>query len=123
QHPAVGEMKFKTGLGRPERDNAIDQFLRDDLTPVEERMWAESFDTPPQRLTAAEKRSWLDRMSGVSMGSDAFIPFRDNVDRAAASGVAYLAQPGGSVRDDDVISACDEYGIVMVFTKVRLFHH
>ena len=123
QHPSVDELRFKSGTGRPERDNAIDQFLRDDLTPAEVTLFEQLFDEPPRRLNPEEKRAWLDQLSDVALGSDAFIPFRDNVDRAATSGVRYLAQPGGSVRDDDVISACDEYGIVMVFTGVRLFHH
>ncbi|MEA2640517.1 MAG: phosphoribosylaminoimidazolecarboxamide formyltransferase / cyclohydrolase [Chloroflexota bacterium] len=123
QHPAVAELRFKPKTGRTERDNAIDQFLRDDLTPTEISMWEELFETPPRHLSAEEKRAWLDRLQGVSMGSDAFIPFRDNIDRAATSGVRYVAQPGGSVRDEDVIHACDEYGMVMIFTGVRLFHH
>ncbi len=123
QHPSVLDLPFRSGLGRPERDNAVDGFLRDDLSPAEERDWLRSFATRPTRLSVDERRDWLDRMRGVSLGSDAFIPFRDNVDRASRSGVKYIVQPGGSVRDDDVIAACEEYAMVMIFNGVRLFHH
>jgi phosphoribosylaminoimidazolecarboxamide formyltransferase / IMP cyclohydrolase len=123
QHPAVADLRFKATAGRPDRDNGIDQFLRDDLTPAEQPLFEALLDEPPRRLTREEKRSWLDQLTDVALGSDAFIPFRDNVDRAAASGVRSLAQPGGSVRDEDIVHACDEYGIVMVFTRTRLFHH
>lgn len=123
QHPAVLELKFKQGLGRPERDNAIDVYLRDDLTPAEQKAWEEAFEVVPRRLSREEKRAWLDGLSGVSMASDAFFPFRDNIDRAHQSGVRYVVEPGGSVRDDQVIAACDEYGMVMIFSGVRLFHH
>ena len=123
QHPATLGLEFKEGLGRPGRDNAIDGFLRDDLGPAEDEAWRDSFAKVPQRLTATQKREWLDGLSGVALGSDAFIPFRDNVDRAAMSGVRYLVQPGGSVRDEDVVAACDQYGIVMALSGVRLFHH
>lgn len=123
QHPAVLEMQFKEGLGRPERDNAIDQYLRDDVIPAEERAWRELFEVVPERLTAEEKREWLASLSGVSLGSDAFIPFPDTINRAQQSGVKFIAQPGGSLRDDAVVQACDEYGMVMAYTGVRLFHH
>ena len=123
QHPATLGLKLRDGLGRPERDNAIDGFLRESLAPAEEDVWRTSFDEAPARLAPEEKRAWLDGLEGVAMGSDAFIPFRDNIDRAAMSGVRYVAQPGGSVRDDDVIAACDQYGMVMALTGVRLFHH
>ena len=123
QHPRVLAMQFKKGLGRPERDNAIDQYLREDIIPAEERLWRESYRTVPDRLTADERRAWLDKLDGVTLGSDAFIPFPDTINRAAQSGVRYIMQPGGSVRDEDVITACDEYGMVMVYTGVRLFHH
>ena len=123
QHPATLGLEFRDGLGRPERDNAIDGFLRDDLAPAEDEVWSASFAKVPKRLTATEKRTWLDGLTGVAMGSDAFIPFRDNVDRAAMSGVTYVVQPGGSVRDEDVIAACDQYGMVMALSGVRLFHH
>ena len=123
QHEAVLGLKLRDGAGRPERDNAIDGFLRDDLSTAEDAVWREAFDEVPGRLTPEQKRAWLDGMTGVAMGSDAFIPFRDNIDRAAMSGVSYVAQPGGSVRDEDVIAACDQYGMVMALTGVRLFHH
>ena len=123
QHPRVLAMQFKKGLGRPERDNAIDQYLREDIIPAEERLWRESYRTVPDRLTADERRAWLDKLDGVTLGSDAFIPFPDTINRAAQSGVRYIMQPGGSVRDEDVITACNEYGMVMVYTGVRLFHH
>ncbi|HOJ78993.1 MAG TPA: phosphoribosylaminoimidazolecarboxamide formyltransferase [Bacillota bacterium] len=123
QHPAVLNLKFKEGIGRPDRDNAIDQFLRDDLTAPELKALKELFDVEPEFLTPAAKREWLQGLTGVSLGSDAFFPFRDNIDRAKQSGVSYIVQPGGSVRDDIVIEACDEYGMVMAFSGVRLFHH
>jgi len=123
QHPAVLGLRFRQGIGRPERDNAIDQFLRDDMTPAEEKAWQEAFEQVPVRLTPKEKREWLDGLRGVALASDAYFPFRDNIDRARRSGVAFVAQPGGSHRDAEVIAACDEYGMVMAFTGVRLFHH
>jgi phosphoribosylaminoimidazolecarboxamide formyltransferase/IMP cyclohydrolase len=123
QHPAVLELRFREGLGRPERDNAIDVYLRDDLTPAEQAAWEEAFAVVPKRLTPQEKRAWLDGLDGVALASDAFFPFRDNIDRAKQSGVQYISEPGGSVRDDDVIAACDEYEMVMAFSGVRLFHH
>ena len=123
QHPAVFNLKFKTGLARPERDNAIDLFLRDDITENELKVWLELFDEEPVRLTRQEKKEWISGLTGVSVGSDAFFPFRDNIDRAYQSGVRYIVQPGGSVRDDSVLSACDEYGIVMVYSNLRLFYH
>ncbi len=123
QHPRVLALPFRQGIKRPERDNAIDQFLLDELTPAAEAYWRQSFAEPPVRLTRAEKREWLDQFSGVSLGSDAFFPFRDSIDRASRSGVSFVAQPGGSVRDDVVTAACDEYGMAMALTGVRLFHH
>ena len=123
QHPAVLDLRFRRGLRRPDRDNAIDQYLLDTLTPAEEHVWRESFRVVPQRLSPDEKHTWLQGLTGVALGSDGFIPFRDNIDRASASGVRYLAQPGGSLRDEPVIAACDEYGMVMALTGVRLFHH
>ena len=123
QHPAALGLRFRDGLGRPERDNAVDGFLRDDLSPAEDAVWRASFAVVPERLTAAMKREWLGGLTGVAMGSDAFIPFRDNIDRAALSGVRYVVQPGGSVRDEDVVAACDQYGMVMALSGVRLFHH
>ena len=123
QHPRVLSLPFRDGIRRPERDNAIDQFLLDSLTSAEEAHWLNSFREAPIRLTAVEKREWLDQLDGVVLGSDAFFPFRDSIDRASQSGVAYVAQPGGSMRDNIVIEACDEYGIAMVMTGTRLFHH
>jgi len=123
QHPRVLGLPFRDGIKRPERDNAIDQFLVDNLTAAEEAHWLQSFKATPVRLTAAEKREWLSQMSGVTLGSDAFFPFRDSIDRASQSGVTYVAQPGGSVRDDVVIEACNEYGMTMALTGTRLFHH
>ncbi|HLV30101.1 MAG TPA: hypothetical protein VKY57_00890, partial [Chitinispirillaceae bacterium] len=123
QHPAVHNLDFKDGIKRAERDNAIDQFLEESLTPAEQYVWQNNFKKEPQRLSSEEKREWLNLIDGVSMASDAFFPFRDNIDRAHQSGVKYIVQPGGSVRDDLVIEACNEYGIVMAFSGLRLFHH
>lgn len=123
QHAATLALPFKDGLGRPERDNAIDGFLRDDLSPAELDIWRQAFTSKPERLTRARKAAWARKLTGVALGSDAFIPFRDNIDRAAMSGVRYVVQPGGSVRDEDVVSACDQYGMVMAISGVRLFHH
>jgi len=123
QHPAVLGLKFKTGVKRPDRDNAIDQYLRDDVTPAEKAGWKDVFDGMPQPLAPGEKRKFLDGLQDVVLGSDAFFPFRDSIDRASQSGVRYVFEPGGSARDDAVIQACDEYGMAMVFTGVRLFHH
>jgi phosphoribosylaminoimidazolecarboxamide formyltransferase/IMP cyclohydrolase len=123
QHPHVLGLSFRPGLDRVDRDNAIDQFLREDLTSAEEQLWRECFAEIPARLTAQEKRGWLDAVRGVTLASDAFIPFRDNVDRAHASGVEYVVQPGGAQRDPDIIAACDDYGMAMAFTGLRLFHH
>jgi AICAR transformylase/IMP cyclohydrolase PurH len=123
QHPAVLELPFRMGLGLPERNNAIDLFLEDSLSSAEETEWISNFSSAPRRLSSEEKDAWLSRQQGVSLASDAFFPFRDNVDRASRSGVSYISQPGGSVRDDVVIQAADEYGIVMAMSKLRLFHH
>jgi phosphoribosylaminoimidazolecarboxamide formyltransferase/IMP cyclohydrolase len=123
QHPAVLQLPFKAGIAVPERDNVIDQYLRDDITPNEMKGWPNVFTSIPHRLTAEEKRAWLSNLTGVALGSDAFFPFRDNIDRAAGSGVRYIAQAGGSIRDDAVIEACNEYNMVMALTGVRLFHH
>jgi phosphoribosylaminoimidazolecarboxamide formyltransferase/IMP cyclohydrolase len=123
QHPAVLGLKFKPGVKRPDKDNAIDQLLQADVTPAEKAGWTDVFEDPPRQLTVEERRAWLDGMSGVTLGSDAFFPFRDSIDRAARSGVSCVLQPGGSNRDEAVIQACDEYGMVMVFSGVRLFHH
>ncbi|HHV60029.1 MAG TPA: phosphoribosylaminoimidazolecarboxamide formyltransferase [Clostridiaceae bacterium] len=123
QHPKVFEMKFRDDCPRSVRDTAIDLYLRDEMTPQEEAEWRKLFDKVPEKLTAREKEEWLSKLDGVALGSDAFFPFSDNIDRAAKSGVKYVVQPGGSVRDEDVINACNRYGMVMVFTGIRLFHH
>ena len=123
QHPAVLDLPFKPGLKRPDRDNAIDQFLRDDITSNEKANWDEIFVRTPEQLLPDEKREWLSKLDSVTLGSDAFFPFRDSLDRAAASGAKYILEPGGSTRDSDVIQAADEYGMIMVFSGVRLFHH
>lgn len=123
QHPSVLDLPFKPGIKRPDRDNAIDQFLRDDVTPNEKYAWDEIFAQTPRQLTPDEKREWLSKLDSGTLGSDAFFPFRDSIDRAAASGVKYVLEPGGSTRDDAVIQAADEYGMIMIFSGVRLFHH
>ena len=123
QHPAVAGLRFKAGVNRADRNNAIDQYLEDWLSEAEAQLWAEHFAGVPEPMGQAEKRAYLGTRTGVALGSDAFFPFRDNIDRAQASGVSYVAQPGGSVRDDAVIQACDAYGMTMCFTGVRLFHH
>jgi phosphoribosylaminoimidazolecarboxamide formyltransferase / IMP cyclohydrolase len=123
QHPSVLALPFREGIKRPDRDNAIDQFLQPDVTEAEKRNWTNVFTHIPDQLTGEERRAWLDGLSGVVLGSDAFFPFRDSIDRAARSGVKYVLQPGGSNRDEDVIAACDDYGMIMVFSGLRLFHH
>ena len=124
QSPKVLELDFAEGIGRADRDNAIDNYIGDTYMDVlGDNVWQKYFKTRPDVYSAEEKRKWLDKMNGVSLGSDAFFPFRDNIDRGAKSGVKYIVQPGGSVRDDLVIEACDEYKMVMVCNGVRLFHH
>ena len=123
QHPYVLNLPFMPGIKRPDRDNAIDQFLQPDVTDAEKSNWTNVFTELPNQLSVTERRAWLDGMSDVVLGSDAFFPFRDSIDRAVRSGVKYVLQPGGSNRDEDVIAACDEYGMTMIFSGVRLFHH
>lgn len=123
QHPTALGMKFRQGLSRPEQNNAIDLWLEDELTEVEQASWEACFEEVPQRLTPAEKREWLKGLSGVSYGSDAFLPFRDNIDRASRSGVRYVIQAGSSMRDEEVVQAANDYGMVMAYSGVRLFHH
>ena len=124
QCPKVLNLPFKEDVGRPNRDNAIDVYMSDDYADVlEDGQWQQFFTEQPEPLTREEKREWLDKMDGVALGSDAFSPFSDNVQRAHRSGVKYIAQPGGSIRDDLVIEACNEYGIAMYFSGMRLFHH
>lgn len=120
----VQELRFADGVGRPDRNNVIDIYLSEDAEEViGEGAWQKYFKVRPRPFTAEEKREYLAGISGVSLASDAFFPFSDNIDRARRSGVTYIAQPGGSVRDDLVIDACDRYGMVMAFTGMRLFHH
>jgi len=123
QHPAVLALPFKDGVAQPNKDNVIDQYLRDDITAMEMKEWDNVLEKTPPRLTSEEKAGWLSNLTGVALGSDAFFPFRDNIDRAAQSGVKYIVQAGGSIRDDIVIAACNEYDIAMVCSGVRLFHH
>lgn len=124
QHPAVLELPFLPSVGRPDRDNCIDLFLSDEPEEIlADGVWQRFFSCRPTPLTRAEKRAYLDAVSGVSLGSDAFFPFGDNIERARRSGVRYVAQPGGSIRDDQVIETCDRLGMTMCFTGMRLFHH
>ncbi|MBR1593486.1 MAG: phosphoribosylaminoimidazolecarboxamide formyltransferase [Alloprevotella sp.] len=124
QHPRVLALPFVEGIRRADRDNTIDLFLGPDADDVlRDGEWQRLFTTRPEPLTAEERREWLSRLDGVSLGSDAFFPFGDNIERAHRSGVRYVAQAGGSVRDDHVIATCDRYGIAMTFTGIRLFHH
>lgn len=123
QHPAVLNLQFKEGVSRTEKDISIDQFLGNNTTAEEMKDWGDIFVDIPKRLTLEEKNDWLKNLSGVSLGSDAFFPQRDNIDRAQKSGVKYIVQPGGSIRDNRVINACNEYGMVMAFSDTRLFHH
>ncbi len=122
-HPKVLGMKFAKGLKRPEKINAIDLYLQDDVTPAELRAWEANFRAVPERISPEEKRAWLDQLKGVALSSDAFFPFRDNIDRARRSGVEYVVQAGGSTRDNRVIEAADEYGMLMINSGTRLFHH
>ncbi|MBO5113392.1 MAG: phosphoribosylaminoimidazolecarboxamide formyltransferase [Lachnospiraceae bacterium] len=124
QSPQVMNLQFVDGLGRADRDNAIDVYMGEECMDVlADGAWERVFKVKPPVFTGEEKRAWLDRMQDVTVGSDAFFPFSDNVERAHKSGVKYIAQPGGSVRDDAVIECCDKYGMAMVFTGIRLFHH
>ncbi len=124
QSPQVLGLQFVDGIGRADRDNSIDLYIGEDYMDVlAEGAWQKIFKEKPAVFTAENKRAWLDQMSGVALGSDAFFPFGDNIERAHRSGVQYVAQPGGSVRDDNVIAACDKYGMTMCFTGIRLFHH
>ena len=124
QSPQVLGLEFVDTLGRAERDNAIDVYIGEEYMDVlEEGAWQKIFKVKPQVFTREEKRAWLDKMEGVTLGSDAFFPFGDNIERARKSGVKYIAQPGGSVRDKLVIETCNQYGMIMAFTGIRLFHH
>ncbi len=124
QHPKVLALPFVDGIRRPDRDNAIDIYISDEHEDVlADGVWQNTFQSKPEVLTEAEKKEWIARQSGVTVGSDAFFPFGDNVERAFKSGVEYIAQPGGSIRDDHVIATADKHGMVMAFTGIRLFHH
>ena len=124
QHPKVLSLQFVDDIRRPDRDNAIDIYTSDEYMDVlAEGEWQKVFKVKPEVLTAEEKRSWIEKQSGVTCGSDAFFPFGDNVKRAYKSGVEYIVEPGGSIRDDNVIETADSYGMVMAFTGMRLFHH
>jgi AICAR transformylase/IMP cyclohydrolase PurH len=123
QHPRVLDLPFIPGIKRPDRDNAIDQFIQPGVTDAEIASWEKVFTHIPKRLSANERLAWLNNLSGVTLGSDAFFPFPDSIERAAQTGVCYVLQPGGSNRDQDVIAACNKYNMAMAFTGVRLFHH
>ena len=124
QHPKTLALPFRADLGRPGRDNVIDGYINGNEEDVcAEGIWQNYFTVRPEPLTAQEKRAWLDSRDAVALGSDAFFPFADSVKRGVASGVKYIAEPGGSIRDDLVIEECDKHGIVMAFTGMRLFHH
>ena len=124
QHPQVLQLPWKPGIRRADRDNTIDVYLTDDADDVlADGAWQQFFTERPLPLSREQRREWITQATGVSLGSDAFFPFGDNIERAHRSGVCYIAQPGGSVRDDHVIATCDRYGIAMAFTHTRLFHH
>ena len=124
QNPKVMALPFKEDIRRPDRDNTIDVYISDDYEDVlADGIWEQFFTEKPEPLTREEKKEWLKTFSGVSLGSDAFFPFGDNIERAHRSGVEFIAQPGGSIRDDNVIEVCNKYNIAMTFTGIRLFHH
>lgn len=124
QSPKVLELQFVEKLGRADRDNAIDLYIGEDYMDVlADGAWEKIFKVKPEVFTREEKRAWLDQMQDVALGSDAFFPFGDNIERGHRSGVKYVAQPGGSIRDDHVIETCNKYGMAMCFTGIRLFHH
>ena len=124
QHPKVLGLQFVDGIRRPNRDNAINVYTSDEYEDIlAEGVWQETFKVKPEVLTREEKKEWVAKLDNVAVGSDAFFPFGDNVERAFKSGVKYIAEPGGSIRDDNVIEACNHHGITMCFTGIRLFHH
>ncbi len=124
QNPKVLNLPFKADIRRPDRDNTIDVYISEDYEDVlADGVWEQFFTVKPEVFTREEKKEWLKSMSGVTIGSDAFFPFGDNIERASKSGVKYIAQPGGSIRDDHVIMTCNKYDMVMSFTGIRLFHH
>ncbi|MCP1103549.1 phosphoribosylaminoimidazolecarboxamide formyltransferase/IMP cyclohydrolase [Aequitasia blattaphilus] len=124
QHPMVLDLQFKSTIGRADRDNSIDLYIGEEyMDLLADGVWENIFEEKPEVLSREEKRAWLDKLEDVALGSDAFFPFGDNIERANKSGVKYIAQPGGSVRDDNVIDTCNKYNMVMAFTGIRLFHH
>jgi phosphoribosylaminoimidazolecarboxamide formyltransferase/IMP cyclohydrolase len=124
QHPKVLSLPFVDGIRRANRDNAIDVYISEEHDDVlRDGEWQKWFKERPEVLTMDEKKAWIATQTGVALGSDAFFPFGDNVERAHKSGVSYIAEPGGSIRDDNVIETADKYGMVMAFTGMRLFHH
>ena len=124
QHPKVLALPFRSDIRRPDRDNTIDVYISDEYEDVlADGAWQQFFTARPEPLTREERRAWLDTLTGVSLGSDAFFPFGDNIERAHKSGVSFIAEPGGSIRDDHVIETCNKYGIAMAFTGLRLLHH
>ena len=124
QAPKVLGLQFVDGIGRADRDNSIDLYIGEDCMDVlADGAWEKIFKVKPEVFTREEKREWLNQMEGVALGSDAFFPFGDNIERAHKSGVSYVAEPGGSIRDDNVIDTCNKYGMAMCFTGIRLFHH
>lgn len=124
QHEKVLNLPFLPHISRPEKDNAIDRYISDDSEEVlADGIWQNIFSQKPEELTKKEKKEYLSKVTGVSLGSDAFFPFADNIDRAVKSGVSYIAEPGGSIRDQEIIDACNKYNVTLIFTKMRLFHH
>jgi phosphoribosylaminoimidazolecarboxamide formyltransferase/IMP cyclohydrolase len=123
QHPTILGLKWRKGVARAERNNAIDLYLQERLNSFEKENLKAAMEKVPPQLTYEQKREWLKGLKGVSLSSDGMVPFRDTIDRAYESGVTYIVQPGGSIRDEDVIKACDDYGMVMAFSGLRLFHH
>jgi len=123
QHPDALALPFRKGLNRAEKINAIDLYIRGDMSEIERAAWETALSRVPPPLSEEQKREWLGNLTGVSLSSDAFIPFRDNIDRAARTGTCYILQPGGSVRDNEVIQATNDYGMRMAFSGLRLFHH
>ena len=124
QNPKVLALPFKDSIRRPDRDNTIDVYISDDYEDVlADGVWENFFTEKPEPLTREEKKAWIAQLKDVALGSDAFFPFGDNIERAHRSGVQYIAQAGGSIRDDNVIETCDKYGMAMAFTGLRLFHH
>ena len=123
QHPDILDFKFAKGLKRPQKINAIETYLRGEMTNQERQVWKTSFSEVPEPFDIEAQKAWLANLQNVALSSDAFIPFRDNIDRASKSGVKYIVQTSGSIQDQNVIAAANEYGMIMVFSGIRLFHH